>query len=237
MLALIRLTLTLALTLSIAAGAVDAANKGAARKASRKATPNPNGAADVEHLITVEGSIPDSVAGNWLVIRHAKVSNQAINGLELFRITRKDDTWHFLQVYGTFPSGLTSALNAANEKDGMLVPTPEDLKAVAAAAPSFKPTTGPDRPKTVWLRTPEFFTKSPDPDPRSKGAKFGLELLMASKEGVVAAGTSFFVKDVAEDKMSGDFAGAAVAIQAEAVGALLPVVIDGSFVMYRLPTN
>ncbi len=230
--------LAIAVTLCATAARAEEKQAGPQHKApvaAKKQSPHRSASPDAAQVAVAEGDIPPMLAGTWLVVRNSKIGDRYMNGTELFRISHTGKEWRFLQLFGSFPPALTAKIAEANNQGVKFTPTEDQLNAVPGALPSFTPQRANDRPKNVWLRTPKFFVKSPDPDPRSKDAKFSLDLLYPSKRGVAASGTSFYIKEVSDDRLGGDFDSAILANQT--VGGLIPIALEGPFTMYRVKGN
>jgi hypothetical protein len=216
------------LRVGLVLGLVALASPGWAKstKRHRAATPVPTPAAQP---VEVEGDIPESLNGTWLLIINAEMDGKFLNGWHAYRFAGKGSQWQVTELVGSAPPPLQAALDSANAAGTPLHATPEIIQAVAAAIHSLHaPHAGAY--KNV-LRAADHFGAADAALPQAKDAKFVFEFL-AKGTSVLIAGNSYYVQEVTADEMTGALKGGSV-VQAP-TGMVIPVPIAGPISMHRL---
>ena len=197
------------------------------------ATPSPHAKAESTptEATQVFGTLPDWFAGTWLVIRQPKIGEQYRNAWYAYRISHTDADWQLSELAGTPPQAVLDALRDANKRN---VPLELDAATLAAAKSMVATLTRPAvdyRSNQIFLRDADHLRPNSSPPEGAQSTKFVIELLEKGGANTIVSGWSYWVTAAAADKMSGVVEHGSVAI---AGASVVPIAINGTFVMYRL---
>src|SRR5579862_2996782 len=161
-------------------------------------------------VTTAYGKIPDSLAGTWLVVLNMKVGERYMNGWEVYKITHQGEKWQLHEFHGTPTTQLQQEIDAANSQGVACTPSAAVLSAPKDLLPRLQPVGAASRATTVALRAPGHFVEGPIKEPRYEWAKLLIELL-AKGQNVSLSGQTYFVREITQNRLTGENATGQVA--------------------------
>lgn len=180
-------------------------------------------------LAQTSGTIPDTLAGKWLVIDHLKGPKGYSNSWTVYDIAHSGAEWRVTRLLGKIPS-LTKALSAASQSRQIFVPDAATLQAVQQALPALHPVRSPEQPLISTADNLRTASRTAHPQ-----TQLALEFLEQSKGHVIAGGRSYFITAISSDKLNGELEIGAVSNPTGPV--IVPMGVAGLFTMYRLPAQ
>ena len=105
--------------------------------------------------VEVRGTVPDMMAGTWLMIQSIKPHDDYVNSWTLYRIEHTGKAWAMHQLVGTPPPALADAIKQANDAGKVLEMTPELLQQVATMANSLHPPRSEEANREYVFATPD----------------------------------------------------------------------------------
>jgi hypothetical protein len=189
-------------------------------------------AATAEFEVTkVEGKIPDSLAGTWLMISSAKGTTQRYsNQWSVFTIAKRDGTWSMRQLTGNVAPELTEAIEQADKANQPLKPSDQLLQATAKSVPQLRSPSAERRAKRYTFFAPGHFPKDTEPSAVSE-CKLLLDTVSPVQHGTTS-GNKICFTDIQPKALSGSFT---ITMRAMRGPVPIPISLKGSVAMFRLP--
>lgn len=226
--------LGLALSSAVAAAQVDQTPAAAPAGAGAGALPTPGVAASpaAESSDTeVQGELPASFAGTWLMIQSPKAKDRYQNVWTIYRIWHEKGAWGTRQIEGAAAPELAAAIKQANSAGTRLQVDKDLLKVVKAMLPTLKAPPQEQRNKKYIFMSRDHFPAEQREGPQLKDAKFSLSIITGGA-AIAGGGTNYFIREVQPDSISGGFEAGFVAVPPGLPP--VPIGLSGDFVMYRI---
>lgn len=227
--------LGLALSSAVAAAQVDQTPSAAPAGVASPPLPTPSVAASpVEESsdTEVQGEIPASFAGTWLMIQSPKVGDRFQSVWTVYTISKQGSRWTMRQLDGTAAPELAAAIKKADTVGERLQPDKDLLKVVAAMIPQLKDPPLAERNKSYTFISRDHFPQDKLETPNLTGTKFTLNIMTGGTNVRKGGGSNYFIREVQPDLLSGSFEAAIVALPPGLPP--VPIGITGSFAMYRI---
>ena len=195
---------------------------------SPQGSPSPSAA-----RVEVHGEIPAALVGTWLTVLTTRPRKDRLsNAWHVYRFSRNGARWRLQELDPrAIPPALAKALGEANKQIRPFAPTPELLNAVAKPVSQLPPRSEEDSFTQVVLRAASHFEPQPTPVAHLQGAHFSIELIEKPGANRVTSVLGLYVKEISKSTLKGSLQSAVVASTGFAV---VPIVIEGAFTMYRL---
>jgi hypothetical protein len=176
----------------------------------------------------VKGTIPDALAGTWLVIQRWESKRGYSNSWRAYRFAHNGPRWEVVELTGKAPP-LAATIEDANKKMTPLSLDAETLKALGTVQLQPKP----------WIRGIKCTLTDAAHYPEIMAEKATSRFLIgfvgrgARSRNVAMEALSYWVNDITGDSISGSLRATAIGIGAR--GTVAPAGGGGTFIMYRLP--
>jgi hypothetical protein len=229
-------------------GAVEAVVTGTPKAVDATATKTPEGQSTaapgerpaVKKEVKVDGDVPESLLGRWLVLTTLNLPDGPSPNASLLEVTRgADGKVTFEHRNQDLPAELIDAAKAASKAGKDFVPSQEQLADLTANWSKFpadleRP---PVRGLKYWFITHDKYTDEFKGDESARDAK---AVLIVSRFPIPAPGGRapvrndlfFFIKDLTKERLKGPYTN----FQLITGFAPVPVTLQGGFTAYRVGT-
>lgn len=229
--------MVVAITVGAFASAPAYAAKGATPKGGKSAvavaTPEP-----IKPLVMeVNGTVPDSLAGTWLVVNHTQGGRRKkgappfySNSWYVLRLAHVGSEWRLNQLTGAPPQALATALNKATKQHAMANNLDaQTLDAARQVLPKL------EQPKSFLLQECSLNDAAHIDAALVKahpGARFSLVCTERGAHTYTGA-SGLFATEVTDAKITGEMEAGSISVGAGG-RAVAPVGVLGAFTMFRL---
>lgn len=184
-----------------------------------------------ESVTQTFGAIPEELAGLWLMVTNAKLSQGKVrNNFQLYRIRHLGNRWTFQRAEKSSDVPSLAPFVDAEKQTQPFRPSKQQIAKVRSdhrrlAALPLHPEASTFQ--VVHIRTAEEIPADPPPPPAAAGAKLAIEFLERLPTNGALSAVSFYVKKFSRDEMEGH-------IHALTLVGLASAVTQGEFFMYRI---
>jgi hypothetical protein len=184
-----------------------------------------------ESVTQTFGAIPEELAGLWLMVTNAKLSQGKVrNNFQLYRIRHLGNRWTFQRAEKSSDVPSLAPFVDAEKQTQPFRPSKQQIAKVRSdhrrlAALPLHPEASTFQ--VVHIRTAEEIPADPPPPPAAAGAKLAIEFLERLPTNGALSAVSFYVKKFSRDELEGH-------IHALTLVGLASAVTQGEFFMYRI---